>query len=285
MNILLTGFTGYVGNIIRTHLQRKHTLFCVSSRCSQDKRQLRCDLSDRKAVFELAANIQPEIVIHAAGNKNIDFCEQNSAAAFRINCDAIKNVTEVFSTAKIIYLSTDYVFDGARGRYGEDDQPRPLTVYGKSKLCGEIEGEKVGKNRFIVLRLSALFDHNASFVRFLNEKLSTGQSVECFYDSLYSPTYYKDFLGILDKLLVEPVLGNQVYHSCGQITSRYDFAVALAKVFQFDVSHIRKYSHRDSKLFLFNDLSLRNEKTRQLLGLRATSLIDALQEMRRDNLL
>ncbi len=281
MRILLTGSTGYVGNIIKTHLERKYDIFCTSTRCVAGEKQAPCDLTDRAAVFGLAKRVSPDVVIHAAGNKDIEFCERNTAAAFSVNCDSVRNVCEAFADARIIYLSTDYVFDGTRGHYEEHDQPRPLTVYGKSKLCGEVDGKKIAGRRLVILRVSALYDQNAAFLRFLQEKLSSGEPVECFFDSFYSPTYFRDFLYVLEQLLVTACNDEGVFHACGQSMSRYEFAKAFALACEFDASLIRKQSYHERTTFLFNDLSLDNVRTRRLLGACTTNVMDALREIGR----
>jgi dTDP-4-dehydrorhamnose reductase len=282
MKILLTGFSGYVGTIIKTHLEPKYDLFCTSSRCLPGHQQAPCDLTDRDAVFHLAKSIKPDVVIHAAGNKNIDFCETNHLDAFKVNCDSVKNLATAFVDARLIYLSTDYVFDGQRGRYEEHDQPNPGTVYGKSKLCGEAEGRRLSESNFVILRVSALYDKNANYVQFLKDKLFKNEQIECFADSYYSPTYYKDFLNILEKLFLQSSLKESVFHSCGQTTTRYDFAVAFARTHKLDISQIRKGSFKNRGLFLFPDLSLKNELTRNLLHVPVTSTVDALTEMSRE---
>lgn len=282
MKILLTGFTGYVGAIIRTHLDRKYDLFCTSSRCLPDQQQAPCDLTDRNAVFQLSKSIKPDVVIHAAGNKNIDFCEKNHIDAFKSNCDSTINLAAAFAGARIIYVSTDYVFDGHRGNYEEHDQPNPETVYGKSKLCGEIEGLRISKNNYAIIRASALYDKNATFLRYLREKLLNKQRIDCFSDSFYSPTYYKDFLNVLDRLILTSNLTESAFHSSGQVTTRYDFAVTFAQTHELDVSLIHKSSCKNRGLFLFPDLSLKNDKTKELLLVRTTSTIDALTEISKE---
>ncbi len=282
MKVLLTGCTGYVGNIIRSHLEKKYNLYCTSMHCLPDESRLPCDLTDQEAVFRLAKYVRPDVIIHSAGNKNIAYCEKNRADAVRINCESVKYLAAAFEKAKIIYISADYVFDGGRGHYGELDRPAPGTVYGISKLCGESEGLKIAKGNFTVLRTSALYDKNATFLRFLREKLSRKETVECYEDAWYSPTYYKDFLDILEKLLMPFDTQDAVFHACGQRTSRYDFAIAFARTHNYDVSQIRKSSCRDSGLFLFPDLSLKNDKTRMLLRVRTTDAVDALTEISKE---
>ncbi|MCE5195254.1 MAG: SDR family oxidoreductase [Nitrospiraceae bacterium] len=282
MKILLTGSTGYVGKIIKTHFEKKYDITGVSSSCLCDKKQIQCDLTDQKTVLQLANSINPDIIIHAAGNKNIAYCEKNPEDAFRINCNSIKNIVAAFGRqSRIIYISTDYVFDGQRGYYKEHDQPNPVSVYGKSKLCGESESVRIGNNNsFTILRLSALYDLQAIFPRFLFEKLSNNKFVECFTNVKYSPTYYKDFLVLLEKIVNNKEITENIFHACGEAISRYDFALAFAEVFGFNEKLITGISKENNTMFLFPDLSMSNERTKAILDIKTTSLKHSLQEMK-----
>lgn len=277
MKILLTGSSGYVGNVIKNYFADKYELLFLDL-TPQDKGQIQCDLGDGEAVNRLAKVIKPDVIIHAAGSKDLAFCEKDPIKAFQINCDAIKNIALAFVPGtEIIYISTDYVFDGQRGEYHELDQPHPLTVYGKSKLCGEREGQRITPETFIILRLSALFDRRAAFIRYLHENLSKGEPVDCYVNAKYSPTYSRDFLDILEKIMLSKKHDDGIYHACGEVQSRYDFALKYAKVFGFNQDLVRKsvYNQKENR-FLFPNLSMINEKTCGVLRLSKTKTEAAL---------
>lgn len=285
MQILLTGFNGYVGGIVWRWLGRKYRFVGLSSSCSNDENQIRCDLRDEKAIKSLSARIKPDLIIHAAGVKNIGFCEKNPEDAYGVNCHSIENLARSFeSDCRIIYLSTDYVFAGDRGNYFEDDKPEPGTVYGSSKLCGELRGREIAGKRFAVLRAGALYDMNASFPRFLYENLFRGKQVTCYSDVTYSPTYYRDFLAVLESLFNFDFSDRYLFHSSGEALSRYQFALRFARAFGFNESLVQPISGRENDLFLFPDLSLRNDETRRLLHVERTAVTDALQELRLESI-
>ncbi len=280
MRILLAGFGGFVGEIIRKGIGDKYQFFYLSDACKNDDTHFQCDLRDANAVNHVASKISPEIVIHAAGNKDIKYCESHPDDAYRINCSSVTNIANAFSnTCRIIYISTDYVFDGKRGHYTEDEMPDPCTVYGKSKRCAELEGERLTDDNFVILRASALFNQNASFPRYLHDNLSKGNPIECYSDVFYSPTYYKDFLRILDKLIHFNKDGPHIFHSCGDRMSRCDFAVCYAKALGFDTNLVSASSGIDNELFLFPDLSMNNAKTKSCLHVETTTIHDALSEI------
>ncbi|MFA6888330.1 MAG: sugar nucleotide-binding protein [Candidatus Woesearchaeota archaeon] len=286
MNILLTGSTGYVGNIIKANLGKKHKIIGVNLRSTIDKESTHCDLTDEKAVLQFSKNIKPDIVIHAAGNKNIEFCEKNQDKAFQINCNTVKNLVKAFANqCKIIYISTDYVFDGYRGGYEENDTPNPATMYGKSKYCGEIEGAKLTKNNFVILRLSALYDINATFPKYLINKLKNNEPIECFSDVLYSPTYYKDLLKSLEGIFSYQKLNQTIFHTCGEPITRYNFAYQFAEIFGFNPKLIQKTQRGNKDIYLYPNLSMKNETTEQILQTKKFKIIEALKDMKKENIL
>lgn len=281
--VLLTGALGYVGTIVRTHLGKRYDLTGVDARGGPPSGCHMCDLTDAEAVLRLAQDVNPDVVIHAAWNKNIDFCEKNPAQALRINGEAVRNLAAAFGRrSRIIYLSTDYVFDGQRGGYAEDDRPCPKTSYGRSKLLGEIEGSRAAGGNFIILRASTLYDLDATFSHFLRERLSRSEPVECFSDVIYSPTYFRDFLNILEGIAAGAGGDERTFHACGMAVSRYDFALAFARVFGHDPSLLRPSSGKGAGMYLFPDLSLDNARTRRLLTVTTTGVDDALREMGRE---
>lgn len=117
------------------------------------------DVTDKAAVFELVADAAPSVVVNSAAFHNLDRCEDDETSAFAVNAIGARNVAAAAhdSDATLIHISTDYVFDGAKGSpYDENDIPRPLNVYGTSKLAGEHLVRAVCSKSFVV-RTSALY--------------------------------------------------------------------------------------------------------------------------------
>jgi dTDP-4-dehydrorhamnose reductase len=284
VKILVTGASGYIGTIVSRYLAERHNLIKTNKVGSVNAAQISCDLTNSDAVRSLAMLTTPEVVIHVAGNKNIAFCEEHPDDAFQINCNAVKNVAEAFgSTSRIFYLSTDYVFDGIQGGYKENDIPSPQTVYGKSKLCGETEGRRIAGSNFVTIRLSALYDDAAAFPQFIKEKLSQGQSIDCFTDVIYSPTYYQDLLAAIDTLLYDQSLTGPVYHICGEATSRYNFAFIYAEVFGLETRLVKKTSAVNGGKYLFPNLSLNCDWSLETFKFRSTGIREALTKLKKEN--
>ena len=281
MQILITGCTGYVGGILSRYFEREHEVLGVSDNCIPDDTHFLCDLRQIESVSALAENIRPNVILHAAGVKDITFCENNHESAMAINCQTTENLARVFGNyCRVVYISTDYVFDGHRGNYSEQDLPMPSTYYGQSKLAGEHKGILVAPDAFTIVRTAALYDLQATFLKFLFNTLSKGEIIKCFSDTVYSPTYYADFLAIVEKIL----LGSdtqKIYHACGQSTTRYLFAQCFAEAFGFRTCLIEPCSYQEQGLSLFPNLSINSEKTQSGLDVRIRSHEQALYELAR----
>jgi dTDP-4-dehydrorhamnose reductase len=276
IKILVTGCTGYVGRLLYDYLEKDHEVYGASIDCEQYNRNYRCDLRDEKRVKDLSKAIRPDVIIHAAGLKDIGICERNSNEAFSINSLTTENIAKVFGMkARIIYISTDYVFEGSKGDYTANDVPKPLTIYGKSKLSGEKAGLSSAPDNFIVLRTSALYDSNAKFIKFLDHYLSKGESVNCYTDVIYSPTFFGDFTTIVKKI-IQNKINQQIYHVSGDKISRYEFALLFAEAYGYNTELIKPVPRPSNEIYLFPDLSLNNEMTRSIFGYYPTAHKTAL---------
>ena len=280
--ILIAGYSGYVGGMLFASLKDRYSVYGLRRKKTSHPNCMQCDLRDIDTIKEVIHRIEPNVIIHAAGNKDIRFCEEHPDEAYEINAQSVVHLmASVPNRTKVIYISTDYVFDGNRGDYIEDDDPDPATIYGKSKRRGEILGMEQS-DRFYVIRTSALFDLNAAFPRFLKESLQKKHAVECFDHLFYSPTFVKDFLFVIEKIIRKPNLNHRIFHCCGERVSRFEFAMAFAKIFDFDPRLINR--SRDSSLrpFLFPDLSMSDQKTKSYLQARTTPLDSALKVLKEE---
>ena len=277
--ILLTGADGYVGSRLAGPLATRARVVEVSRRSSTPP-ALPCDLTDRSAVAALADLIAPTAIVHAAGVKDIKACEQHPPIGLDANVRTTLNLLDAFPGVPFLYVSTDYVFAGDRGRYREDDPVGPRTAYGRSKVCAEQLGLLRAPDEFCAVRASALYDADATFLRFLRETLSAGQRVDCFEDAYYSPTYLPDFVTAIERLL-DAEHRPHVVHVAGPRVSRYDFACAYAKAFGHATQQVvaTRLGPGPGPLPLFPDLSLETARARSTLGLRATSHEDALDAL------
>ncbi|MBU1704470.1 MAG: sugar nucleotide-binding protein, partial [Nanoarchaeota archaeon] len=122
MRVLVTGAAGFLGKKIIDRLKDYFEIIATSRKPEQHKRIM--DITDKNMVERIFSEIAPEIVIHCAAMADVDFCEDNHKIAQVINVEGTKNIAEASSRqgSKMIYISTDFVFDGKKGNYKEDDK-------------------------------------------------------------------------------------------------------------------------------------------------------------------
>ena len=168
------------------------------------------DLSILDGARSTLAPARPTVVIHCAAYTDVEGCTQQPARAHQHNAIATGNVAQVCAEmgARLLYISTDYVFDGTKGApYNEDDQPRPLNAYGESKLAGERATQQLVDNSLIV-RTQWLFGPGGkNFVDAIVTKARQEEEVRVVADEYGSPTYTHDLAGALWKLALADVHG------------------------------------------------------------------------------
>lgn len=250
--LLLTGADGYVGQRLAERLGRHVEVIGISR---SGTRGIRCELMDEGALDDVARSVSPRWIVHAAGNKDIAACERTPMLAYDANVRTAMNLLRAWPDVPMFYLSSDYVFPGTRGYYGESSPVSPTTTYGRSKLCAEVTGTLTAPGRFTAVRVSALYDASAKFLTFLDTELRAGRPVDCYIDSFYSPTYVDDFASAMLSLLSTPNRP-EVIHIAGERISRFEFARKFANAMGFDASLIRPVPLDRVNTTLCSDLSL-----------------------------
>lgn len=286
MKILLTGCSGYVGGLVAPFLEarfRPGGVYRTSSKGDFKEGYKSCDLRDFEEVLQLSQWIQPDVIVHAAGNKDIKFCEANETASYAVNVTAVENLIKAFGNDVVyIYISSDYIFEGTRGNYTEIDTPAPFTVYGRQKLTAEKLFLQNADKSFIV-RLSALFNRDGTFCKFLRSKFQENEPVECYEDVFYSPTYYKNFLQVLNALLPCRDFSQRIFHCCGERVSRFDFATMYARHLGFPTGLVKRTrifdSSKNAPFFLRPDVSLNCDESYQKLSITPLTLTKAFSEL------
>lgn len=164
------------------------------------------DLSNPTQVREQLESLDFEVLVNCAALTNVDRCEQEIEEAFRVNSAAVATLADLCTRkkARCVHISTDYVFDGEkRSPYTEEDEPRPISQYGASKLSGERCLHAVA-DRHLVVRVSWVFGPDrASFVDQILDRALRHERVEAIADKISVPTYTNDAA-----VLLRPVLEN-----------------------------------------------------------------------------
>ena len=201
MQILLTGGNGLLGQTY-WYLFHKNAKIAVTGR-GTPKHAYRsytaldvCNIKDIDNTFRAQ---KPDIVLHCAAMTNVDDCEKESTLCYQNNTIATQNILTTCQKYKVflIFLSTDFVFDGAKkDLYIEDDAPNPLNIYGKSKQKAEALIRKSSYDAWAIVRTSlvygTVFKQEASFLSWVKARLITGKCVNLVNDQWRCPTHVSD---------------------------------------------------------------------------------------------
>ncbi len=220
--ILVTGGTGQLGIELTPRLAQLGKVFAPTR---QD-----LDLTSEDAVAGVAA-LKPTHVVHAAAATDVERCEEDPAWARAVNVEGTRRIAEACREvgAWLLYISTDYVFDGAKqSPYLESDTPRPLNTYGWSKLAGEVQVRTLAL-RWAIVRTAWLYGHvGRSFVTAILGRLRAGGPLAVVTDEVGSPTYAGDLAEAIAPLLTREARGTFHLTNSGAC-SRHEFAQAIAR--------------------------------------------------------
>jgi len=190
------------------------------------------DIREEKRTVTKIESFRPEIVINVAGYTDVDGCESNEEKAFAVNAEGMKHVAlgALRCRAKVVYLSTDYIFDGKkREPYLEDDPPNPLSVYGRSKWKGEQYVRELVEDALIV-RTQWLYGRNGNnFVTSILRQVREKKVLSIVNDQIGSPTYTVDLSEAISVLLQYDARG--VFHVANSdLCTWYTFGQAILKL-------------------------------------------------------
>lgn len=222
--ILVTGVNGQLGFDVVKELERRN-IKCVGI----DKKDL--DITDSNATFQYISNLKPKCVIHCAAYTAVDRAEDEEEICTKVNVYGTENIAKACKNvdAKMIYISTDYVFDGQGSEPFEiDGNIKPLSVYGKTKYEGELKVKEILDQYFIV-RISWVFGVNGN--NFIKTMLRLGkekESLNVVCDQIGSPTYTFDLAPLLCDMAISEKYG--VYHATNEgFCSWAEFAAEIMK--------------------------------------------------------
>lgn len=203
---------------------------------------IQLDISKRNETKKVVLDFFPDIVINASAYTDVDGCEDNKELAWNVNVNGVKYLVEGCRVvdAKLIHLSTDFVFDGMNGPYSELDKPNPISYYGRSKLGSENE-IKLGGIPFVIIRTNVIYGIQKGvkkdFVQWVVENLKNEKQINVVTDQMNNPTFVDDLVDGIRLTLDKNKTG--IFNIGGiELISRYDFAVKIAEVFDLDKNMI-----------------------------------------------
>ena len=198
------------------------------------------DITDPDAVEAIFENFAPSVVVNCAAMTQVDDCEHDRERCRRVNAEAVETLADAcrHTGARLIQLSTDFVFDGSEGPYDEDDRPAPVNYYGEAKLAGENAARRAGVDKWAVARTVLVYgtaegEARSNILLWLLDELQAGQRVQIVTDQIRTPTYVVDLAAGIEKMVRHEAKG--VYHLAGrELLSVYEFAQTVAEVYGLD---------------------------------------------------
>ena len=247
--VLVVGSNGLLGQKVTELLIRGSAYrLLLASRENTPVRRLQTadyvavDITSKKDVKKVVHEWSPDLIVNAAAMTNVDECEKERDLAWRINVTGVENLIDAAKrdNAKIIHVSSDYIFDGKDGPYDEEARPEPLSHYGKSKLASE-NALRISGLEYVIARTMVLYGYapgvKSNFALWLIQNLEQKLPVRVVDDQIGNPTLADDLAYVIVSAMELGRTG--IYNVAGRdIMSRYEFARVLARVFGFDAGLI-----------------------------------------------
>jgi len=227
MKILITGSNGQLGRALQKVLPGQNCVFTTRADF---------DITDGKQAIQQITVARPSIVIHTAAYTDVEGCEKNPKLARQVNFEGTRNLALACQKirATMVYISTDYVFDGQKNKpYQEDDQPNPINIYGQIKLAGEKAVQNICP-KYLIVRTAWLFGEGRNFVQTILKLAKEKKTLKVVNDQVGSPSYALDLARTICKLIYGLRIMNyepKIFHitNSGQC-SWYEFAREIIRL-------------------------------------------------------
>ncbi len=240
MRVAVTGANGLLGGDAVALLAGAHEVLALSRGASRLPRGPHAwadaDLGDGRSVEAALRAFRPDAVLHAGAMTDVDACERAPEQAWRVNVGGTEQVARACAAlgARLVAVSTDYVFDGEAGPYREEDVPNPRGAYARTKRVGEEAALLLARDR-AVARVAVVYSGRPgakpTFATQIVEKLSRGEPVKAFSDQLVSPTLARNAAEMTLELLLGTDYQGVLHASGATVLDRVDFARRVARRF------------------------------------------------------
>ena len=231
MHILITGCNGQLGTEMRnlSALHPQHAYVFTDVFVPEGSDVQRLDITDRAAVAEFVKANRIDLIVNCAAYTNVDKAEEDEATARLINAQAVENLG--VAGAKVIHVSTDYVFSGSESvPYREDDAVAPKTAYGRTKLEGEQLLMAVNPEAVIIRTAWLYSPYGNNFVKTMLRLGAEREELRVVYDQVGTPTYAADLAAAIFAVIEAPEWHAGIYHFTNEgVCSWYDFTVEILR--------------------------------------------------------
>ncbi len=238
LKILLTGATGLFGSafLSNTKKNNKFTVTGISRRHSINP----ADITDGEKIIDLITNISPDIILHAASIGNVDYCETHKKEAWQINVGGTRNIIRAakLTGSKLIFFSTNAVYDGEKPPFNEKAKRHPVDYYGMTKVTSE-EDIKKGKISWVIVRLMTMYGWHQKSQRYnpvtwMIDELRRKHKMNVVSDIFNNHLYVRQAVDAVFQI-IKMQKWNEIYNVAGRdCISRYQLALEVADVFSLD---------------------------------------------------
>ncbi len=283
--VLVIGGTGLVGNaLVRNWASRGVEVAAATYHCHASGSFLQLDMQDESSVRALLAAHRPAVVAVPAANPYVDYCELHPEETRKVNVEGTLNVARACRDlgARMIFYSSDYVFDGVKGIYTEEDEPCPINEYGRQKAEAE-RGVLAANPRNLVIRTSGAYGWQwepKNFVLQIRARLAAGQEMPVADDLRYNPTYVENLAEITAELIEAGASG--IFHVVGSDEIvRFEFASRVARAFGLDEGLLKPVpsARLASPTPRPKESSLRTDKVRAAVAVHPVGVDQGLRRM------
>jgi dTDP-4-dehydrorhamnose reductase len=305
MKILITGSNGLLGQKLVYKLLDNPSVEVIATSKGPNRisrkdgyRYFSLDISNREEVIRLISEVKPECIINTAAMTNVDACENDKPGCKALNIDAVSHLVEgaKLTNAYFVHLSTDFVFDGKKGPYREEDIPNPLSYYADSKLQSEKIVEASGLD-WAILRTIIIYGvvddvQRSNLVLWTKSSLEEGKSINVITDQFRSPTLAEDLADACIAAVLKRATG--IFHIAGpedDIDSIINLVKRIAGFYGLDQSLIKPVTSAELKQPAVRPpyTGFILDKARTILGYEPHSFLEGLkivtQQLERKNAL
>jgi dTDP-4-dehydrorhamnose reductase len=246
LNIFITAGSGLLGKALLETYPNEYKLSATYFSNKPDSFSgninfFKLNITNRAEVLKYIRIIKPDVIIHTAAIGNVDFCEKNKDISWVTNVDGTKNIIEAAREcgSKIIYISSNAVFDGNKPPYKEEDEINPLSYYGETKAICERLVKYSGLKSVIIRAILMYGWHNSSerqnMVTWILDSISKGIPLKIVDDIYSNPLLSLNCADAIWAVIKKEKTG--IFHVAGSdCLSRYDFALKIAEIFDLDKS-------------------------------------------------
>ena len=286
-NLLIIGASGLLGRTLCEYFTKYFKVYGIRIKHPiniTDVQDIKADVADTKEIFKLMNKINPTYVIYAAGISNVDNCEKNKENAYKLHVEIPEQLTTYVNSinSKMVYISTDQLWDGKEKMIKETKKPEPMNVYARTKS----EGERrviLSSERSLIIRTNFFGPGptwRTSISDWIINSLRANRGIKAFHDIYFTPISTKFIAFYLKKLLNKEAKG--IFNLVGsERISKYEFARKVAGFFELPVNKIERCSVSEANLIANRprDMSLSTKKISSFLGEKMPSVSDSIKSL------